>query len=287
MIRAINNTILCRPRPDIHAQLCRFATAGEEIDSAIFGKVRVDNSVSYDVTSQPNNFAFGEVISMGRGPAWMEPRYLPAISPGSIIGFDLATVSHAHPFEGEILFMMPIDAALCRFDVGARLPAPLGGWILTEEDPVSLRRFQFRDRKSALILPDTVHAKGLKTNDRTWSRVTIAVEKVLAVGTGGYCVTDKAMDRVIGWKEKSAPVMDSQNRVVRHERWRDPVFEKERMLVVPEPEAVGLVAAFMPVMSVDLYAYGARHRFSTWDRVRELIDWGAEGAAGKAEESAA
>lgn len=270
MIRAVNNTILARPRPDIHAQMCRFATQGEEIDTAIFGKVRVDNTVSYDVTSTPNSFAFAEVLSMGRGPAWMDPRYLPAIGPGSIIGLDLATVSHAHPFEGETLYMLPVDAALCRFDVGGRLPVPLGGWILTEEDPISLRRYQFRDRKTTLILPDTVEKRGLKTNDRTWSRVTIAVEKVLDVGTGGYCVVDKAMDRVIGWKRKPNP--DGTEPV------REPVFERERVLVIPEREAIGLVAAFMPTMSVDLYAYGVRHRFSTWDRVRELVDWGADAA---------
>jgi hypothetical protein len=264
MIRAVNNTIIARPRPDIHAALCKFASSGEEIDSAVFGKVRVDNTISYDVTSKPNCFAFGEVLSIGRGPAWMDPYYLPAIGPGSIIGFDLAAVSHAHPFDGETLYMLPIDAALCRFDVGARLPVPLGAWILTEEDPVSIRRFQFRDRKSPLILPDTIQKQGLKTNDRTWSRVTIAVEKVLDVGTGGYAIADKAMDRVIGWKRKPNPETGAAPE-------REPVFEKVRTVILPEREAVGLVAAFMPVMSVDLYLYGTRHRFTTWEIARAHV----------------
>ena len=290
MIRAVNNTILARPRPDLHALLCKFASSGEEIDSAIFGKVRIDSTVSYDVTSKPNNFALAEVLSIGRGPAWMDPRYRPKLEPGSIIGFDLAAVSHAHPFEGETLYMMPLDAAVCRFDVGARLPCPIGGWMMTEEDPASLRRFQLRDRKSALILPDSVMKAGIKTNDRTWSRVTIAVEKVIGVGTGGYAIADKALDRVIGWKEKSDPVRDAMGRVVRTDRWREPVFEKERTLLIPEPEAVGMVAVFMPVMSIDLYAYGVRHRFSPWDRVRELVRWGpadAREVIAKPRESAA
>ncbi len=261
MIRAVNNTILARPRPDIHAQLCRFASAGEEIDSAIFGKVRVDNTVSYEVTSKHNNFAFGEVLSMGNGPSWMAPEYLPRISPGAIIGFDLAQVSHAFPFEGQTLYLLPLDAALCRFDVGAQLPAPLGGYVMTEEDPISLRRLAMRDRKSELILPETTMQKGLKTNDRTWSRVTIAAEKVLDVGTGGYAIVEKNLDKPIGHKPSG-----------------EPVFERERTLLIPDRESIGKVALFLPTMSVDLFAYGARHRFSTWDRVRTLIDWGADGA---------
>lgn len=266
MIRATNNTILARPRPDIHAQLCKFASQGDVIDSAIFGKVRVDNTVSYEVTSKANNFAFGELLSMGQGPSWMDPAYLPRVVPGSIIGFDLAQVSHAFPFPSEkgteTLYLMPMDAALCRFDVGARLPVPLGGYVLTEEDPVSLRRLSMRDRKSKLILPDTTMSRGLKSNDRTWSRVTIAAEKVLDVGTGGYAIIEKNLDKPIGWKPSG-----------------EPVFERERTLLHPDREAVGKVALFLPTMSVDLFVYGARHRFSTWDRIRTLIDWGAEDTA--------
>jgi hypothetical protein len=256
VIRAMNNTLLCKPRPDIHKLVCEFVSSGEEIDSAIFGKVRIDNTISYDVTSRPNQFAFGEVHSMGRGAVWMPERLLPHCPVGSIIGFDLAQVSHAFPHEGETLYDLPIDAALCRFDVGARLPTPLGAYMLTEEDPASLKRLTMRDNKTKLILPDTTLAQGLKTNDRTWSRVTIAAEKVLDVGTGGMAVVEKPIDKFVGFGLN-----------------RNPIREKERIEVHPDRSAIGFVALFMPTMSVDLYAYGTRHRFTPWDRLRSLVQW--------------
>ena len=268
MIRAVNGVLYVRPRPDIHKRVCEFASSGEEIDTEIFGKVRIDNTVSYTPTAQANNFAFGEVLSMGRGAPWMPERLLPHCPKGSIVGFDLAQVSHSFPHDGETLYDLPIDAALCRFDVGARLPKPLGPYFLSQEDPVSLRRFQMRDRKSLLILPDTTMKAGLKTNDKTWSRVRIAVEKVIDVGTGGMCICERPIDKFIGLGQD-----------------RQPVREKERLEVHPDPTAIGMIAVFMPTMSVDLHAYGVRFRFSPWDRVRGLAEWD-EGEREQAEQKA-
>ncbi len=81
---------------------------------------------------------------------------------------------------------------------------------------------------------------------------------------------ERNLDKPVGWKPNG-----------------EPVFERQRTLLIPDREAVGKVAMFLPTMSVDLYAYGARHRFSTWDRVRTLIDWGAEDRNVQPAESAA
>ena len=156
---AKNNTLICKPRPDIHGRIVKWITTGEEIDSKVFGKVRVDNTISYTVTSESNNFAFAEVQSAGRGAAWMSDKYRLDVHgpegdrPGSIIGFDLCQVSHSLMHDGETHYFLPINAALCRFDVGAEMPTPLGVYFMTRYEQGAAERFQKRDKDSPLILP--------------------------------------------------------------------------------------------------------------------------------------
>jgi len=257
VIRALNNTIVCRPRPDIHKRICEYVTNGEVIDSAIFGQVKLDSTLQYTTTAPENNFAFAEVLSIGRGASWMRDRYRldRIIGPGDIIGFDLCQHSELR-HENEIVYFLSLDAALCVFRVGARLPEPLGQYMLTCEEPGIGERFTLgMKERPRIILPNTMSRGELKVSDKPTSKVRFSVERVIAVGQGGIgigeskCFTRETVGgKLVEIKDRSAN------------------------LITPDPSAVGKLALFLPTMSVDLWAYGQRHRFTSWDRVRGVYE---------------
>lgn len=245
MIRATNNTLVCRPRPDIHGRIVKWVTSGETVDSAVFGEVKIDNTVSYRVTSLANNFAFGEVLSVGRGAAWMSDKYRLDVEgpsgnkPGTIIGFDLCQVSHSFLHDGETQYFLPINAALCRFDPGADMPQPLGVYFMTRHEPEAAIRFQKRDKKSGLWLPSAAGRGSIKTSDAEWSRVNVDVERIVSVGGGGMGLSEKC---------------------------------KKPVEVIPDPSAIGHLCVFMSTLSVDLPAYGEMYKFTNWERLRGVVE---------------
>jgi hypothetical protein len=266
MIRAMNNTIFCRPRPDIHKRICEFVTNGETIDSAVFGKVKVDSTIQYATSAPANNFAFAEVLSVGRGAAWMRDRYRldQQLAPGDIIGFDLCQHSELR-HEGEILYILSVDAALCHFEVGKPLPTPLGQYMLTCEEESAGERFTLSKQApevSRIILPRDMSRGELKVSNVPTSRVKMSVERVLAVGKGG-----------IGLGESKCYTRESVGGVAVE------IKDRAAVVITPDPEAVGQLALFMTAMSTDLWAYGKRHRFTSWDRVRGIYDTAEEAAA--------
>jgi hypothetical protein len=275
----MNNTIFCRPRPDIHKRICEFASNGETIDSAIFGQVKVDSTIQYTTNAPANSFAFAEVLSVGRGAAWMRDCYRldQQLAPGDIIGFDLCQHSELR-HEGEILYILSVDAALCHFEVGKDLPTPLGQYMLTCEEEGAGERFTFSrlakgaPETSRLILPHGMGMKSgeLKVSDVPTSRVKMSVERVIAVGKGG-----------IGLGESKCYTRESIGGVAVE------IKDRSAVVITPDPAAVGQLALFMTAMSTDLWAYGKRHRFTSWDRVRGLYDTAEDAAAAHEEASEA
>ncbi len=275
MIRAVNNTIFCRPRPDIHKRICDFVTNGETIDTAIFGKVKLDSTIQYATSAPANNFAFAEVLSVGKGAAWMRDCYRLdlQLAPGDIIGFDLCQHSELR-HEGEIVYLLSVDAALCHFEVGKLLPTPLGQYVLTCEEESAGERFTLSKQApdvKRIILPRDMSRGELKVSDVPTSRVKMSVERVVAVGKGG-----------IGLGESKCYTRESVGGVAVE------IKDRSAVVITPDPEAVGQLALFMTAMSTDLWAYGKRHRFTSWDRVRGIYDTAEEAAAhGEATDEAA
>lgn len=233
--------LIVRPRPDIHEQLAAISLRGGDIDTKLFGKVKTGNVIQYRQTGMPNNFAFGEVLRMGPGRTHGPSSELPDVGFGSIIGFDLAKVAVGCPSdEGSVkleeVYFLPFNAALCRFDVDAKLPVPLSNFVLTEQDDEGMDRFQFASRRgekpSGLILPDTVRGRGIRTNDSKNTNLFLSVERVIDYGPG---------------------------------KWIKAVFQ-------PVPDIRGKLALFVRMVSVDLLAYGKRHRFTPYSSIIGSVD---------------
>ncbi len=241
MIRAVNNTVIVRPSYEPLRRLSKFAQTEEEtIQTKEFGPVKVGNAHHYDNTSPPNSIAWGEVMSVGRGAAWMQNglRLDKTLRIGDIIGFDQCQqVSLEH--ESQTLFFLPVNAALCTFNPGEALPRAIGAHILTKEEEGIGERFTLKAQKHGLALPRILAGGEMRVSDSVTSKVKFAVERVINVGTGGMALSEKF---------------------------------KEAVPIRPDPESVGLAAIFMLTMHTDVRVHGVRYRLVCWDRVRGLAE---------------
>jgi hypothetical protein len=272
-IRAVNNTITMRPNYEVLRRLSQFQARDEVIETKEFGPVKVDSQRSYNNTTPGNNIAWGEVESVGRGAAWMLDKYRMdrVLKRGDIIGFDLShQVSTRH--EGEELFLLPVDKALCLFNPNMPRPEPLGVHILTVEEAGAGDRFTFASKKSGLTLPRSMSNGELKVSDSAHSKVKMTVERVLDVGEGGMGHSEIRTERSVH-EEVREIARDPSGNILGSRVVSTRIVEKEQkpVFIRPDPEAVGMLCLFMHTMSVDLQIDGVRHRFTNWDRVRGLV----------------
>ena len=182
-VRAVNNTITMRPNYEVLRRLSQFQARDEVIQTKEFGPVKVDSQRSYNNTTPGNNIAWGEVESVGRGAAWMLDKYRMdrVLKRGDIIGFDLShQVSTRH--DGEELFLLQVDKALCLFNPNMPRPEPLGVHILTVEEEGAGKRFAFSSKARGYVLPRSIDNGELKMSDSPHSKVKFTVERVLDVG---------------------------------------------------------------------------------------------------------
>lgn len=232
--------MLVRPRPDIHQEFTTLSMNGGEIDTKLFGKIRLDNLVQYKHSGIRNQFAFGEVLRFGSGLVAGPSSELPDVQVGTLIGFDLAQVAIECPSkelsamgveDTETVYFVPFKAALCRFAVGEHLPSPLGNYVLTEEDQIAMSRFHFGG-PTGLVLPQTVASAGVRTNSNPNSNVRYAAERILSHGPG---------------------------------KWIKKVFQS--------PDCgPGEIALFSSVLSVDFHAYSKRYRFTPWTQIMGTVE---------------
>ncbi len=177
MIRPCHDLALIRPRPDIHA-----AVRGIPLDDR-GGDVRTGNPISYKVTAKRDQFAFGEVVALGRGTPYGSGRERPEVQVGSIVGFDLGQVGHVLP---NGLYTLMWKNMLCT--VGRALsdmPRPLCSWVMTEPDDVAMGRLVFSGA-SGLVLPGMTTTGGVATNDCRKTHVRLRAERVVATGPGEF-----------------------------------------------------------------------------------------------------
>lgn len=275
MIRAVNNTILVRPNYEALTRTSKLHHLPGEVETKEFGKVSVGSAHTYKNTAGANNIAWGTVESVGRGAAWMLDKYRldKILRPGDVIGFDSQRqVSTDH--QGGELYMVPVDAALCLFNPGMERPKPLGVYMMTEEEDGAVARFMFRNPETAKRYAMTADMrKGeMKVSDSPWSRVKFTLERVLDVGPGGMGHSEIKTVTSRTFEKREEVRVDGETMGIKGVESK--VLEKiERPVVIqPDPEAVGLLAAFLPTMSVAMNFHGKRLRFTNWDRCRFLWD---------------
>jgi co-chaperonin GroES (HSP10) len=168
MIRPCHDLALIRPRPDIEDALHGLAPG----------------SFKYTVTSRRDQFAFGEVVALGRGTPYGSGRERPEVVTGGIIGFDLGQVGHVLP---NGLYTLMWKNMLCRVATLAEgdLPIPLCSQVVTVPDEVAMGRLVFSGQTS-LIMPGTTSSAGIATSDVRKTNVKLRAERVVAVGQGEF-----------------------------------------------------------------------------------------------------
>jgi hypothetical protein len=285
-LRAKNNTILLEPIYEPWKRLSTLASVGEDIETAQFGTVRTHGSQAYVNTMPGNHLAWGRVLDVGPGAAWMRagwpkdkptPREL--IHEGDIIGFDQCQ-EVSLKFQGQDVFFIPTDAALCRFNQTDTAPVPLLHYVMTREEEDAGRRFTFSGAAQKFHLPRTQASGTIKVSDAPQSQVKFTVERVVAVGTGGMGHDEIRTEHSTHLEERLVATAPGGDASLRLKAMGISAFVQSKVIekrqtpvwIQPELEAVGRLALFLFTMSVDLNVHGVRHRFTNWQRVRSLVD---------------
>lgn len=173
-------------RPDIHNDLHGLLVKGGVIDSAVFGKVRVESPIRYKTPCPRDCFAFGEVMAMGHPSTEGSGSEPICASDGDIVGFDLHQCGHqidASPYyeRADAFVTLPWKEIACKFSAGSREPTPLGRWIMVEVDEVTTRRLVFGSSGSSVLLPGNLK-KGVRTNSNSNTKVSLLAGKILSLG---------------------------------------------------------------------------------------------------------
>lgn len=263
-IRATNNTIVGTPCFEVQRRLSRLGCDGEAIETKEFGTVRVGSTVTYTNVPGTNKMAWLTVSSVGPGAAWMAGKYRLDrwLKAGDVIGFDASQYVDVSR-DGAQLMLLPVDAALCRFNPSDEMPVPLGVYFMSVPDEAAARRFAMGKKLQAtgFVLTNDARAGEIRITDNPNSKVRYSVERVVGVGGGGMTL-GQGGQQALG-DTRAYCTVTADGKVVRI-RTREPVE------IVPEPEAVGMVAVFGNAMSVSVNVHGARVSFTNWDRVRIL-----------------
>ena len=263
MIRAQNNTILLRPHYKVLNRLTKFASTGEEIDTPQFGRVRVGHTVEYKNAVPGNNLAWGIVESVGRGASWMKDKYRldRVLGRGDIIGFDACQFSNVR-VDGEDMMLIPVDAALCRFNPDMERPQPLGVYFMSVEAPEAAHRMVYNQKEKSFVLTANQAAGEFKISDAPGSKVKMTLERIVGVGGGGMSIGDAGPQALGDNRAYTRETVDGKQVNIKC---------KEPVEVRPDPETVGMLAMFMTTMSVDMRFDEKRYRFSNWDRIRAIL----------------
>jgi hypothetical protein len=173
------------PRADLHAKTHEMLHEGGVVDSAIWGKIRLDCTIQYNTPAPRNSFAFGEVATMGL-PLAENPRSVEA-GKGDIIGFDLHQTGHqldAAPYyeNATVFYTLPWKEILCRFVPGEDLPRPVGDWCMVEKSELETRRLVLASAGSTLHLGVSAKA-GVATNKGRKTNVKLVAGSILAFGS--------------------------------------------------------------------------------------------------------
>src|ERR1044071_3521381 len=232
MLRATNNSIIGAPNYEVQRRMSRWASDGEEIATKEFGTVKFGRTAEYTNRPGENKMAWCTVQSVGPGAAWMKDRSRidPIIRRGDVIGFDASQYVNWQD-GGCNLMMLPVDAALCRFNVTDEVPVPLGVYFTSVEDADAGRRFTLgkASQERGFILTND-RAKGeIRIADNPHSRIRYSAERIVAVGAGGMTIGEAGQQALGDTRAYTTISVDGGIKRIR---------TKEPVEIVPEPSAV-------------------------------------------------
>lgn len=214
------------PRPDIHAEVHGLLATGGEIETELWGKVKVGNPIQYKVTAKRNNFAFGEVVALGGGTPVGSGMDKPECQPGDIVGFDLGQAGHWLP-DGTISCLW--KNLLCRFAPGADTPEPLSSWVMSRRDEIAMQRLML-SAPGTIHLPGHVKGSVSTTSGKPKSSVRLTAEPIMKVGRGSFAKkVFVEPDCVVGETAVFAPTSAvnlawTDSRVLSFVKWSDVEF---------------------------------------------------------------
>lgn len=271
-LKAKNNTILCTPNYEVQKRMSILGCDGEVIETKEFGKVEVGRTVTYENKPGQNRIAWGTVQSVGPGGAWMHGRYRldRFLREGDVIGFDTSQYVNWNDHDNEgSLMMLPVDAALCRFNPSDEKPVALGIYFMSTADEEATRRFVLgkKMKEMGFVLTSNQKSGEITITDNPNSKVKYSAERIVSVGGGGMTIGEGGQGALGDTRAYTSISVDGGIKRIR---------VKEPLEIVPDPEAIGAVAIFINTMSSDCSVKGVRYRFTNWDRVKALAFDGPE-----------
>lgn len=271
-LKAKNNTILCTPNYEVQKRMSILGCDGEVIETKEFGKVEVGRTVTYENKPGQNRIAWGTVQSVGPGGAWMKDKYRldRFLREGDVIGFDTSQYVNWNDHDNEgALMMLPVDAALCRFNPNDEKPVALGIYFMSTADEEATRRFVLGKKMQDLgfVLTSNQKSGEITITDNPNSKVKYSAERIVSVGGGGMTIGEGGQGALGDTRAYTSISVDGGIKRIR---------VKEPLEIVPDPEAIGAVAIFINTMSSDCSVKGVRYRFTNWDRVKALAFDGPE-----------
>lgn len=269
-LRAINNSVLCAPNYEVQKRMSILGCDGEEIETKQFGKVSVGRTVTYENKPGQNKIAWGTVVSVGRGGAWMKDKYRldRILREGDVIGFDTSQYVNWRDHD-QNLMMLPVDAVLCRFNPGAERPEAMGVYFMSTADEEATKRFVLgkKMQDAGFILTSNQKSGEITVTDNPASKVKYSAERIVSVGAGGMTIGEGGQQALGDTRAYTSISVDGGIKRIR---------VKEPIEIIPEPEAIGAFAIFINTMSSDCSVKGARYRFTNWDRIKSLAFDGPE-----------
>jgi hypothetical protein len=269
-LRATNNSVYCIPNYEVQRRMSHLASVGtEEIHTKEFGTVKVGKTVEYTNKPSDNRIVWGTVQSVGPGAAWMKGKYRldRILNPGDVIGFDSGQWVPID-LDGQDGMQLPVDAVLCRFNSGEERPKPLGVYFMSVQDDAASRFVLGKKLQAAgFILTNDQKSGEIRISDNQASKVKQSAERVVDVGGGGMSIGEGGQQALGDTRAYTTVSVDGG---IKRIRVREPVE------IIPEPEAIGMMALFINTMSCDCRVNGTRFRFTNWDRVKVLGDDRAE-----------
>lgn len=233
-MRALRDTVIVRERADL--------------DPGITDIIIPDVAKRFNPSMTPDHLCYAEIVSVGPGSI-EQPRI--AVSPGMIVTFDLANVSHAYIEDGAGYQILPQKALVER---GVYVPGeplqlePILDWVITAQDDEAMAA-QISKHVRA---PDSILSDGQRTDTLVDGSMRLVYERVVGKGAG-------RLHRI-----RRLPQGDPGRLAYDDQRAKDVWFE-----VWDEPGVeVGELIAFTPSASTRFRRDGKYYRATAWGELQ-------------------
>lgn len=233
-MRALRDTVIVRERADL--------------DPGITDIIIPDMAKRFNPSMTPDHLCYAEIVSVGPGSI-EQPRI--NVSPGMIVTFDLANVSHAYIRDGAGYQILPQKALVEKgcYVVGEPLVLkPLLDWVITVQDSEAMAS----EISKHIRAPDSILVDGQRTDTLVDGSMRLVYERVVGVGAG-------RLHRI-----RRLPEGDPQRLAYDDQRVPDVWVERWD---VPDVE-LGELIAFTPSASTRFRRDGKYYRATPWGELQ-------------------